>query len=184
MTLIEQATFNVANIIQKPSNINKYNSRTVNGASIGSEQEAVKVVDTFVVHDPGIDNPTMTNERKLEITIAELTTVSAEKSAHYTLAYDGKLYQHVPLWKNAWHAGDSELYGRKMLNSTSIGIEVIEPYSEIQYITLAFLINQIRKTYTKIDPTRIVGHYEISPGRKTDPRKFNWDSLFKYMYLQ
>jgi len=189
--LKEQALENVANVIWKPSHESNYSLRNRAG-KILDESSAHNYVDTFIIHDPGFYDLNdlekneklrkISPERKFQITIDELTLPDKKKSAHFTMDYDGKIYMHVLLHQKAWHAGKSELYGRENLNNTSIGIEVMEPYTEIQYMTLALLINDIRKTYTKIDPTRIVGHKQVSPGRKHDPINFDWDKLFKYLY--
>lgn len=104
-------------------------------------------------------------------------------SAHFLIRRDGSLIQFVPLHKRAWHAGQSEFEGRSRCNDFSIGIELEGAddiaYTIEQYTTLADLCITLMLQYAKITKQRIVGHSDISPGRKTDPGSaFDW-SLFK-----
>ena len=46
-------------------------------------------------------------------------------SSHYVLAEDGVAYRLVPEDRVAWHAGRSHWRGREALNTTSIGIEIV-----------------------------------------------------------
>lgn len=173
-------------IVEKPSDKSNYNERMFNGQHVKSLDEAQKVVDTFVIHDPGIeDHLNISDERKLEITLDEMTLPNKKKSAHYTMATNGQIYKHVDLMYNAWHCGESELFGRKWLNSYSVGIEVVKPqgqFNDIQYYALAKLINDTRQVFPLITPNRIVGHYHISPQRKSDPKGFDFEKLFQIMY--
>lgn len=107
-------------------------------------------------------------------TISEL-----QVSAHLFIRRSGELYQYVDLNKRAFHAGESEFEGRRRCNDFSIGIELegsdFEPFEDIQYEVLANLTATICGEYQKITPNRIVGHSDISPGRKTDPGPyFDW----------
>jgi len=174
-----------------PSNFSSRINPSTGKAPV-SDAEAAEFVDTFLIHDPGFYDPSdpgrsaklerIDSKRKFEITVDELTIKDKKKSAHYTMDYDGKIYQHLQLWQRGWHAGKSNLYGRSSLNNTSIGIEVLEPFEDIQYASLALLIREVADVYTKIDPTRIVGHYQVSPTRKTDPRNFDWWKLYTYLF--
>jgi AmpD protein len=101
-------------------------------------------------------------------------------SAHLFIRRDGTLIQFVPLHKRAWHAGQSEFNGRSRCNDFSIGIELEGaddiPYAPEQYTILADLCITLKQHYAKITRERIVGHSDISPGRKTDPGSaFNWN---------
>ena len=101
-------------------------------------------------------------------------------SAHLYIRRDGRLLQFVPFHRRAWHAGVSEFAGRTHCNDFSIGIELegcddlpFEPPQYRQLVTVTALITQ---TYPKITQSRIVGHSDIAPGRKTDPGpKFDWN---------
>ena len=110
------------------------------------------------------------------------TICSMKVSAHVLIARDGTLTQYVPFTQRAWHAGQSSYCGRVSCNDFSVGIEVEGadelPYDERQYVALATLIAALRRTYPSLRTADIVGHSDISPGRKTDPGPaFDWGAL-------
>ncbi len=101
-------------------------------------------------------------------------------SAHVFIRRDGRLLQFVPFHLRAWHAGVSAFAGRNNCNDFSIGIELEGcdelPFEMVQYQQLLTLTDSIRATYPKITKSRIIGHSDIAPGRKTDPGpQFDWD---------
>ena len=101
------------------------------------------------------------------------------------------VYQLVPESERAWHAGPSEWQGTTELNAASIGIENVnvgpidtpqgrtwQPYPPVQVDALVKLAKDIVTRY-KIPPTRVVGHSDIAPQRKTDPGPaFPWRTLY------
>ncbi len=97
-------------------------------------------------------------------------------SSHFYVRRDGELVQFVSCLKRAWHAGLSNWRGRERCNDFSIGIELEGsddlPFTDDQYSALARLIPALFASY----PIRaVVGHSDISPGRKTDPGPcFDW----------
>jgi len=100
-------------------------------------------------------------------------------SAHFLIKRNGQLLQFVPTTMRAWHAGESSFEGREKVNDFSIGIELegcdTLEFEEPQYRHLAALTQAICTAYPAITPERIVGHCDISPGRKTDPGPyFDW----------
>lgn len=119
-------------------------------------------------------------------------------SAHYLIQQHplrrrGKpvVLQLVEEKERAWHAGVSAWNGRKSLNDTSIGIEIVNlgytldadnvlawyPYSTEQIATLAQLSLDIIRRY-QIPPENVLGHSDIAPLRKKDPGKlFPWEKL-------
>lgn len=108
---------------------------------------------------------------------AEIATLQV--SAHCLIRRDGELAQYVPFDERAWHAGASEFAGRSACNDFSIGIELEgtdeSGYTEAQYLALAELTQTLQRHYPDITPERIVGHFDIAPGRKTDPGpSFDW----------
>ncbi|CAM3627811.1 N-acetylmuramoyl-L-alanine amidase AmiD [Pseudomonas reidholzensis] len=125
----------------------------------------------------------------LERSLALLT--HGEVSSHYLIG-DGpaKVYQLVDESRRAWHAGDSQWDGRTWLNSTSIGIEIVNPgftdtpsgrvwhpYSEAQIQALIVLLKDIVQR-NHIQPRYIIGHSDIAPLRKLDPGPmFPWKRL-------
>jgi hypothetical protein len=105
-------------------------------------------------------------------------------SAHYTIGKAGRIVQHVADEKRAWHAGKSFWKGRESLNAWSIGIELVnlndgrDPYPEAQHQANVQLCAYLCKRYA-INPDMIVTHYQISPGRKTDPRGYDMARLIR-----
>jgi N-acetyl-anhydromuramoyl-L-alanine amidase len=76
----------------------------------------------------------------------------------------------------------SQYQGRQGCNDFSVGIELEgvddAPYEDIQYTRLAALIRALLLAYPSLDRSRIVGHSDIAPGRKTDPgTAFDWARL-------
>lgn len=105
-------------------------------------------------------------------------------SSHYVLAEDGTLYRLVPEDRVAWHAGRSHWRGRETLNSTSIGVEIVNlhgdrhDYPEPQIAALVELCHGIVARHPAIVPRNVVGHSDISPKRKIDPGlRFPWAKL-------
>ena len=100
-------------------------------------------------------------------------------SAHFLIRRDGELVQYVCCDDRAWHAGVSEFDGRSNCNDFAIGIELegtdTTDYSEQQYQKLVELTKSLMRNYPDITSTRITGHSDIAPGRKTDPgASFDW----------
>ena len=50
-----------------------------------------------------------------------------EVSCHYFVAEDGRIIQMVPERLRAWHAGEGNWNGEDDVNSSSIGIEIVNP---------------------------------------------------------
>ena len=103
-------------------------------------------------------------------------------SAHALIRRHGEVTQYVPFHARAWHAGRSSYEGRSECNDFSIGIELegtdSVPYADAQYPVLQALVSALLATYPTLDATRIVGHSDIAPGRKTDPGPhFDWQRL-------
>jgi len=90
--------------------------------------------------------------------------------------------------ERAWHAGQSAFYGRTNLNDTSLGIEIVNrgmsgrtylPYAGHQIKKTAWLLLALVKRH-QINPKFILGHSDISPGRKLDPGPtFPWEALYR-----
>ena len=86
----------------------------------------------------------------------------------------------------AWHAGLSYFEGREKCNDFAIGIELEgsneQPFTTQQYDTLQRLTRQIMQAYPRITKERIVGHCDVSPGRKIDPGQyFDWQRYLQYL---
>jgi len=111
-----------------------------------------------------------------------LTISHLRVSAHFLIRRNGELIQFVPCHKRAWHAGVSSWNGRERCNDFSIGIELEGsdelPFEDAQYRRLSDLIESLKKSYLI---EAIVGHSDVSPGRKTDPGPcFDWRRLAAY----
>jgi len=138
----------------------------------------------------------------LEESLRALTAERTQVSAHYLVPEVGNaqgihtIYQLVPEQRRAWHAGFSYWQGERMINSSSIGIEIVNtgyptadeklpadqrhwaPFPSAQVEAVALLIKDIVGRHA-IPPHRIVGHGDIAPGRKSDPGPlFPWSRLF------
>ena len=116
--------------------------------------------------------------------IKRLQSKVAKVSCHYLISRVGKVYQMVQDQDVAWHAGKSK-WGKDInLNSKSIGIELVnkgfQNFPNKQIFALIKILKNLKKKY-KIKPSYILGHEDISPGRKTDPGpKFPWKILYNY----
>lgn len=100
-------------------------------------------------------------------------------SAHCLIERTGQITQYVNFADRAWHAGLSCFEGRDKCNDFAIGIELEgsneQPFSDAQYAALQALTQEIMRTYPHITKERIVGHCDVSPGRKIDPGQyFDW----------
>ena len=100
-------------------------------------------------------------------------------SSHLLIDRQGQITQFVPFSQRAWHAGVSEFEGRSNCNDFSIGIEMEGAdniaYTDSQYDVLTAVTQVLLEAYPLITPSRIVGHMDIAPGRKTDPGPaFDW----------
>ena len=108
---------------------------------------------------------------------AQISTLRV--SAHFLLRRQGELIQFVSCRQRAWHAGLSCWNGRERCNDFSLGIELEGcddlPFTAIQYRRLRKLLRLLCACYPI---EAIVGHSDISPGRKTDPGPcFDWRRL-------
>lgn len=120
-----------------------------------------------------------------------------EVSSHYLIPdklidYNQKIFSLVKENYRAWHAGNSYWHNRTNLNDTSIGIEIINigykyflkkrywfPFNYYQINMLTSLLKDIINKY-KIQSINILGHNDISPGRKLDPGPlFPWKKLYE-----
>lgn len=100
-------------------------------------------------------------------------------SSHLFIRRDGEVIQFAPFARRAWHAGQSSWQGRVACNDFSIGIELegsdYVPYDLVQYATLNRVLRALYVAYPLLERSRVVGHAEIAPGRKTDPGPaFDW----------
>ncbi len=134
-----------------------------------------RIIKYLIIHYTGMKNQ--------YVAIQRLQSQVAKVSCHYLISKKGKIYQLVKDQNIAWHAGKSRWEKDKNLNSKSIGIELVnrgnETFPKDQIAALLRLLNVLKRKY-KINPKYVLGHEDISPGRKKDPGpKFPWIKLNK-----
>jgi AmpD protein len=108
--------------------------------------------------------------------------VGLRVSTHLFIDRGGAVTQFVAFHERAWHAGRSRFAGRPDCNDFAIGIELegtdTSGYTDAQMRALAATTATLMRCYPALAPQRIVGHCDISPGRKTDPGPgFDWGRL-------
>ncbi len=131
----------------------------------------------LVLHYTGME----TAEAALEL----LCDPAAEVSAHYLIDEDGTVWRLVAEDRRAWHAGRAAWRGATGINDRSIGIELVNPGHEFGYrpfpaAQISALIALCRDILSRhaIPPSRVLGHSDIAPTRKTDPGElFDWRRL-------
>ncbi len=114
-------------------------------------------------------------------------------SSHYLLSDETppRIWRLVDEGQRAWHSGRSAWQGHRLLNSSSIGIEIVHPgytkgpngektfapFPEAQIQALIPLVKDIAQRHG-IRPERILGHGEVSASYKEDPGPtFPWRRL-------
>jgi N-acetylmuramoyl-L-alanine amidase len=115
------------------------------------------------------------------LALDRLCDPAVEVSAHYLIGGDGAVWQMVQERERAWHAGVGEWHGVDDINSRSIGIELDNrgdhPFSEMQMASLEKLMSGVMARWS-IRPDGVIGHSDMSPGRKCDPGgRFDWRRL-------
>jgi len=140
-------------------------------------RRAGAAVDILLLH--------YTDMARVADAIDRLCDPAAQVSAHYVVGEDGTVWRLVAESRRAWHAGVSWWAGEADINSRSIGIEVANtghshgyrPFPEAQMAALESLCRGILSRHA-IPPHRVLGHSDVSPGRKIDPgHLFDWRRL-------
>ena len=126
------------------------------------------IIDTIIIH--------YTGSMSTEGTLQWFGNNDAKVSAHYVISRTGKVFQYENWRTTLWHAGKSEWNGRSSLNGTSIGIELVGTYhSGFELKQMASLWGVLRDIYRELPIKYVLGHEQVSPGRKTDPGpSFDW----------
>ena len=148
------------------------------------------------------DHPSKNHDSRSQVIVLHYTgtdfkhslhlLTEGEVSAHYLIDRDpAKVYRLVDENRRAWHAGESSWKGRTWLNSSSIGIEMVNPgytvdstgnrtfyaFSDEQIDQLILLLKDIMQRQG-LGPEAVVGHSDIAPQRKVDPgAAFPWKRL-------
>ncbi len=167
------------------------------GSIVSARPQGFNVVKTFF--------PAVAQNFRQKYIILHYTALDEEKSvrvltqqsvsAHYLVndSDDKEIYQLVDENKRAYHAGISGWRSDKMLNDTSIGIEIVNTgyvtdaagskifpeFPENQVRKVAALVKDLSERYM-IPPTNILGHSDVAPTRKQDPGPmFPWKMLYE-----
>ncbi len=81
--------------------------------------------DMVVIHYTGMP----TAQAALDRLVSPLHQVSC----HYVVTEEGRIIQMVPEKLRAWHAGEGSWNGEEDINSSSIGIEIVNPGHDAGY---------------------------------------------------
>lgn len=143
----------------------------------------------LVLHYTGGDGP-----RALQV------LTGPRVSSHYLIGVEPEMHGGDPIVRQlvdeharAWHAGTSAWGDRSHINDSSIGIEIVnagpvditvmrrwQPYTAAQIDALVTLLRDLVRRYD-IAPYNVVGHADVSPGRKIDPGPaFPWQQLYHH----
>ena len=178
------------------ADVSKNDNTASYGSIVSANPAGYKVVKTFY--------PSVGQNFRQKYIILHYTALDDDKSvmvltqqsvsAHYLVndLGDNEIYQLVDENKRAYHAGISAWRKDKMLNDTSIGIEIVNAgyktdatgtkvfpeYSDAQVRKVAALVKDLANRYM-VSATNILGHSDIAPTRKQDPGpKFPWKKLY------
>ena len=141
------------------------------------ERAAGRRVDMLLLHYTGMPGAREALDR--------MTDPDAKVSAHYMIDRDGTVFALVDETKRAWHAGVASWRGQRDINSSSVGIELVnpghewgyEPFTEPLMSSLIVLARRIVERHA-IPAARVLGHSDVAPARKTDPGElFDWKRL-------
>lgn len=149
------------------------------GFKNGDSNRAVKALILHSTFNASFPNTQQPDTFSVEGAIKQFKQYKV--AAHYLIGRDGVVYELVEPKNIAFHAGKSQLPdGTTDVNSCSIGIEIICTYTvgpnEVQYASLRKLIDQLDADYKF---KYILGHFDIAPGRKTDPWHFVDQGYFR-----
>jgi N-acetylmuramoyl-L-alanine amidase len=142
-------------------------SDVIPSANYGDRNKG-RLPDMIVLHYTGMPD--------VEGAIAQLCTAGTDVSAHYIVLEDGRIVQCVQEAKRAWHAGVSSWGGDDDINSSSIGIEIVNRghdwgYPDFPLRQTAAVIALCRGIMLrrKVPSHRVLGHSDVAPSRKKDP---------------
>jgi N-acetylmuramoyl-L-alanine amidase len=151
-------------------------SDVVASANYG-DRRAGRAPDMIVLHYTGMTDA--------DVAIRRLTVAGTEVSAHYVVREDGRIIQCVPESLRAWHAGQATWGSETDVNSCSIGVEIVNgghdynlPTYPLRQIAAVIALCKGIMIRRNIPRDRVLGHSDVSPGRKQDPgEKFPWQLL-------
>ena len=135
------------------------------------KERSIEDVTLGIIHYTGSMN--------MDGTVEWFQDPRSKVSAHYVIGRHGEVVQFAPRFATCWHAGKSEWNERKWCNNFSIGYELVgtatSGFMNQQYDALLKLLLE---DMDHCPYEAIVGHEQVSPGRKVDPGSgFNWQWL-------
>lgn len=104
-------------------------------------------------------------------------------SYHYIIERDGAITKCVPTSRQAWHAGKSYGWEGANCNGYTVGIAFANRNDGVERVTAAqetaaeILIRELMKYERSL--RYISTHRLVSPGRKNDPRGWNFRGFFE-----
>jgi N-acetyl-anhydromuramyl-L-alanine amidase AmpD len=109
--------------------------------------------------------------------LAAMTTLGAQATAHYYVASDATIYQVVDDSFAAWHTGMGVWGGRRQnINRISLGVAIErEPngYAQAQLAALAWLVDTLRARYG-LPVAAVVRRGKLDTPHDDDPAGFPW----------
>lgn len=127
-------------------------------------------IDTIVIHHTGGGSVSGALEHWLRPDVTA--------SAHYIVDFAGNVYHIIKDEMQAYHAGESELDGRRWVNQFSLGIELlgdgnVKQFTKEQIDSTLSLCATLCSRYN-VKVSRVVGHSDVAlpKGRKVDPGKY------------
>src|SRR3546814_10476153 len=126
---------------------------------------------------------------RAEDAVARLCDPAAQVSAHYVVAEDGRVWRLVEETRRAWHAGVGWWDGAADINGRSIGIEIANPghshgyrrFPDAQMAAVEALCRSILDRHP-IPPHRVLGHSDVSIGRRSEEHTSELQSLMRISY--
>ena len=105
----------------------------------------------------------------------------AEVSCHWLIDRDGAVTGLVEEGRRAWHAGRARWGPVVDVNGRSVGVELVgdgrAAFPEAQMGALERLLGEVMARHA-VPPERVLGHSDVSVGRKRDPGSlFDWRRL-------
>jgi N-acetyl-anhydromuramyl-L-alanine amidase AmpD len=134
-------------------------------------------VKYLIVHTSG-RSPHATDENEL----AYLQRPELAGCYHAYIFTTGEAYHLAPFDRLVWHAGKSQWLEDSDLNRLSVGVAFGNTnlpsslYSKSQVDSMLGLCYTLCQTY-QIPAMNVLGHKEVSPGRKTDPEAFDMNKF-------
>lgn len=134
-------------------------------------------IDMLVLHYTGMESGQAAQDW--------LCNEQSQVSSHYLVHEDGRIVQMVAEKHRAWHAGKSYWRGEQDINSSSIGIEIVNGGHEYgmpsfpgeQMVSVVKLCQSI-VARNAIPAWRVLAHSDVAPVRKVDPgENFDWQLL-------